>query len=289
MSSLRNFAIAFIIALLALAGVAYYAMGVVSTLFDPEESLEIPADKREVKRFDGGIGDAVSDELKTGRSFTMLIVGTDYDPQVYDYTQDKSGHLTVPKRVRATAIYFARFDKEKRAIQLCLIPSSTLVTVDYVEMELGAAYAFKGAEFLRDQVSGITGLAIDYLFEFSGRQFVANGPKTLYTVPFSIDIPSYKGVVGGSFVKGQQITGSALYTYLHYDGYSPMQFTDRIAVMDGIFLQTMTKFAASGDATEYYGKIASFSTDMTQKDTEELFEVLTTLPLFVDASASSTS
>jgi len=289
MSSLRNYAIAFLISIVALSGVAYFAMGVVSGLFSPKDTVEIITDRREVKHFDGEIGGDVSDALQSGRSFTMLIVGTDYDPLVYDYAPDTTGHLTVPKRVNATTIYFVRFDKEKRAMQLCLVPSSTLVTVDYVEMDLGTAYSFKGADYVRDQVSGITGLAVDFLFEFSGRQFVQNGPSTAYTVPFSIDIPSYKGVVGGSYVKGQQISGNALYTYLHYDGFKPTQFTDRVEMINGIFLQTMVKFAASRDATEYYGKLAAFNTDMTTGDVSELFEVLTTLPLFVGAEEHQTT
>lgn len=288
MSSLRNFGIAFIIALLAFAGIAYYSVGVMATLFDPENKAEDASGRREVKHFDGEIGDDISTALKSGKNFTVLIVGTDYDPQVYSYAADTSDQLSVPRRVTATTIFLARFDKDHRAFQLCLIPSSTLVDVDYVEMELGKAYAYKNAEFIRDQVSGITGLAVDFLFEFSGRQFVSNSPRTPYVVPLSESIPAYKGVAGMSFTEGEALNGGALYTYIHYDGYPVSRYTERVKIVKEIFLQTLVKFAAD-DPDAYYRRIEPLHTDMTRENVAELLEVLNTLPLFVGSSENPTA
>ncbi|MBQ9467579.1 MAG: hypothetical protein IJU52_01055 [Clostridia bacterium] len=288
MSSLRNFGIAFLIALVAFAAIAYYSVGVMASLFDPQNKTEISGAKREVKHLDGEVGGDISTALKSGRSFTVLIVGTDHDPQVYSYEGGAAGTLTVPRRVRATTVFLARFDKEQRAFEFCLVPSSTLVEVDYVKMELGQAYAYKGAEFIRDQVSGLTGLAVDYLFEFSGRQFIKNAPRTPYVVPLSLDVPDYKGLNGASFVEGSSFGGEMLYTYLHYDAFPIVRYHERIKIVEDLFIQTLVKFAGD-DPDAYYAKIAPLHTDMTKEDVAELLEVLTALPLFVGSSEKSTT
>ena len=289
MSSLRNFAIAFLIALFALAGVAYYSLGVVSTLFEPKEASDVSSsEKREVKRFDSDIGGGISDALGSGRSFSVLIVGV--DDSGADAQPAPVGTLNVPKRSVAAAIYLARFDKEKRAMELCVIPPSTVVTVDYVEMELGTAYSFKDAQFVRDQVASITGVGIDFYFEFTGREFVKNGPQTPYTAPLSLTFPLYTGDGSyKSYDSGDPLKGEDLYTYLHYNGYKPLQFHDRALLLHGIFKQTMIKLAASASPAEYYALISKFRTDMTYEDVAELYEMLTALPSLIDSSERQTT
>lgn len=286
MSSLRNFGIALLISLLIFSSVAYFAMGVVADLFAPDEEANVDKGNQNVENYDDAIGKNDQNAIKTGRSFNLLVIGTDRDPLVYNYDERNSTKPVVPKRVKATTLLFVRFDKENRALRMTTIPSSTLVTVDYVEMSIGDAYDYKGGDYIAEKVSGLLGLKVDYTVEFSGRDFVKYCPKTEYEAPVSLEVPEYKGLKAAVFEQGEKLTGDRLYTYLHYDGFDILNIGLKDEIAEGIFLQTMVKLATN-DAEEFYRQISSFRTTFTQSDVAELIEVLYTLPLFVGEQGSN--
>ena len=111
MSSLRNFGIALLISLLIFSGVAYFAMGVVADLFAPDEEANVDKGNQNVENYDDTIGKNDQNAIKTGRSFNLLVIGTDRDPLVYNYDERNSTKPVVPKRVKATTLLFVRFDK----------------------------------------------------------------------------------------------------------------------------------------------------------------------------------
>lgn len=286
MSSLRNFGIALLISLLIFSGVAYFAMGVVADLFAPDEEANVNKENQNVENYDDTIGKNDQNAIKTGRSFNLLVIGTDRDPLVYNYDERNSTKPVVPKRVKATTLLFVRFDKENRALRMTTIPSSTLVTVDYVEMSIGDAYDYKGCDYIAEKVSGLLGLKVDYTVEFSGRDFVKYCPKTEYEAPVSLEVPEYKGLKAAVFEQGEKLTGDRLYTYLHYDGFDILNIGLKDEIAEGIFLQIMVKLATN-DAEGFYRQISSFRTTFTQSDVAELIEVLYTLPLFVGEQGSN--
>lgn len=289
LSSLRNFGISFIISLAVLALLAYYALGVAASLFDPEKKVAAEGQKQEVQIFEGDdVGGNVDKGIRSGRSFNILVIGTDRDDEIYDYTEPSTDKLSVKKRVKATTLLFVRFDKDNRALRFCFVPSSTVVDVDFVRMDLGTAYDYKGAEFVKDKVSGLLGMSIDYYFEFSGRDFVTYCPRTAYTAPVSLEIPPYKGLQGGSFTEGQLLAGASFYTYLHYDDFPLDKIDLRSTLVREIFLQTAVKLATY-NARTYFDGISSFKTNMPYSDVAELIEVLYTLPLFVGQSEDETT
>ena len=210
MSSLRNFGIALLISLLIFSSVAYFAMGVVADLFAPDEEANVDKGNQNVENYDDAIGKNDQNAIKTGRSFNLLVIGTDRDPLVYNYDERNSTKPVVPKRVKATTLLFVRFDKENRALRMTTIPSSTLVTVDYVEMSIGDAYDYKGGDYIAEKVSGLLGLKVDYTVEFSGRDFVKYCPKTEYEAPVSLEVPEYKGLKAAVFEQGEKLTGDRL-------------------------------------------------------------------------------
>ena len=299
MSGFRNFGIAFIAALVLLSGVAYWAMGLVANLFDPENNKNAPPDWQDTQKWEDPDAIAGLTPIKSGRSFNMVIIGTDYDPQTYTDYQKPAGwdptKLFLKRRAEATAILFVRFDKESRAIVMSSIPASTAVTVDHVKMTLGQAYGYKGGEFIRETVSALTGMTVDFSFEFSGRDFVKFTETRLldhrYTVPFNLTTGTDKGLASKTFVKGQVLTeGNDLYTLIHHDDYTLTDIDKQFSLMRSICLQTLEKVSVTNNPTVYYNSfISAMNTDMTKDDVEELIEVLYTLPLYINAKEDATT
>lgn len=111
--------------------------------------------------------DVPIDEIN-GETFTMLLVGTDYQPELfddYDYEETWEGPGFPDRRNRpwgADMIILLRVDKEERQFMFCPIPRNTRVLVDGTYTQLGNALSEKGIDYLCGKVSSLTGLAIDY-------------------------------------------------------------------------------------------------------------------------------
>ncbi len=295
MSSLRNFGIAFIAALLIFSGTAYLALGYVSDLFTAE-SEKSANEGPGSQIYEGPVNNTV-EVIKTGRSFNVVIVGTDYDPEIYsDYEAPKvnDNKLYVIRKIEATAILFVRFDKEMRALRICSIPVQTAVSVDHVPMTLGQAYGYKGVEYIRERVASYVGMSVDFIMEFSGREFAEFTQKKLlshdFTVPISVTTTEEKGLQSMTFTEGQTVVGvNAIYTLLHHTNYALPNINDRNKLLESFFLQTISKLTVTNNPTVYYNTfISAIQTDMTQQDVTELIEVLYTLPLYIGANETPT-
>ncbi len=298
MSSLRNFGISFVAALLIFSGLAYYifSSGYLENLFDKQDDMH-GSNQNQGVIFDPNAGTNDQTPIKTGRSFNMVVIGTDYDPIVYnDYTSSGlSGKPEVLRKVKASIILFVRFDKKERTIILSNIPAETTVTFDYVEMTLGEAYAFGGATYIKEKVSTLTGMTADFYVEFSGRDFAKYATTTLlthdFTVPYTTTTDSSKGLSPMTFSKGQIISDAdSIYTLLHYDGYSTATVGNRYATVQSFFLQVMKKLALTKNADYFYTTFVSpLNTDIVKEDITELIEVIYTLSLYIDDSSASTT
>ena len=296
MSSVRNFGIAFVVSLLLFSLLAYFAVGYVGKLFAAENDNKRNAGP-DSKKYDTDSGDKDAEIIKSGRSFNAVIIGTDYDPQSYsDYTAPAvdDGKLHVTRKVKATAILFVRFDKDRRAIRVASIPAETYITVDYVPMTLGEAYGYKGGAFLKDRVSSLVGMSADFLFEFSGREFAAFTVKNLlthdFTVPISVTTTTEKRIPSMTFTKGQTVKSeNALFTLLHHTDYKLTEVADRHTLLTSIFLQTLSKLTVTSDPAKYYAALKPLNPDMSQSDLAEVMEVLYTLPLYIGASETPTT
>ena len=298
MTSFRNFGIAFVAALLVFAGLAYWGVGTLALLFNPADQGNKTPDWQDTQKWEDPAAQNKLTPIESGRSFNMVIVGTDYDPVTYndyDKTEGVLGQLVIKRKVEATTILFVRFDREQRAIVMSNIPCETLITVDHVQMTLGEAYEFKGAEFVSQKVSALTGMTVDFTFSFSGREFADFTDKRLldssFTVPNTVTTSTSKGLASKTFTKGQIISEKAdLYTLLHHTDYSLSELKNRYALVQSIFLQTLKKITVTQNPDLYYNNyIAHLQTNMTKEDVSELMEVLYLLPLYIDAPEDTTT
>ncbi len=297
MSSFRNFGIAFLVALLIFGGTAYLALGYVSELFQADAD-EIKKNGPGSEEFLGPVNPGTVDPIKSGRSFNMVIIGTDYDPEIYkDYTEPSNNgdKLFVARKVKATTILFVRFDKEHRALRIASIPAETQTTVDCVPMTLGQSYSFKGSDYIKNRVASLVGMSVDFVFEFSGREFAEFTQKRLlsrdFSVPVNVTTGNDKGLSPVTFRKGQIINNeSAVYTLLHHTDYPITAVGDRHLLLSNFFLQTISKLSVTNNPSVYYNNfISRFKTDMSENDVKELIEVLYTLPLYIGSKEAPTT
>ena len=215
MISLRNFFIAFLIALLVFGVSAYYITGFVvdsvQGLISGESVTETEAvTTNEESEVQGG-EDVPTHEDIPGESFNILLVGTDYRPSLYnDYSpriEDKkngypmfanssallggSAIPTYPYRiVNADAIVLVCVNENARTVACINIPSEMNITYAGTPTQLGRLYYEKGFEVFKNKISLICGVEIDY-YALTSVEQISNVVKVLgsveYTVPCDME------------------------------------------------------------------------------------------------------
>ncbi len=178
LSAFRNFALTFLIAALIFGSIAYFVVGFV--LDTVEATIEPSDDPAETKPLDLTYAETTEppsdttqpddppDEEINGNTFNILLVGTDYQPELFDdynYEDTWKGSGFPDRHSRkwgADMLILLRVDKENRKFIFCAIPRNTRVQVDGIYTQLGDVLPDKGIEFLCGKVTGLTGLQINY-------------------------------------------------------------------------------------------------------------------------------
>jgi LCP family protein required for cell wall assembly len=169
LSAVRNFVITLLISLLIFGFVAFGILQFADSAFRPSGN-----------KGDGGGNNGEQstttepdlppppdgfDAIK-GQSMTVLFLGTDYLPDVYfDYEYaDKrpDGFDGEIREIETDTIILARINKETGEAIYCPIPAITQITVNGHVTTLEKLYYRKGIDALREQVTALTGLPIDY-------------------------------------------------------------------------------------------------------------------------------
>ncbi len=168
LSAVRNFVITLLISLLIFGFVAYGILEFATSAFggggnkpggpqDTEEPITTPS---------GTVDPPPGLEAIDGESMTVLFVGTDYLPDVYfdyDYA-DKTpdGFEGELREVETDTIILVRINKETGEVIFCPIPAITQIKINGHTSTLEKLYSRNGIEALREQVTALTGLPIDY-------------------------------------------------------------------------------------------------------------------------------
>ena len=186
LSGLRNFALTFLISAVVFGLLAW---GIVSIVVGTLEDTIPTGDTSSVTDIIPGVSDTEPDDTSSdvgstgpedgtdepleelvGETFNILLVGTDYQPELfddYDYEQKWDGPGFPDRRNRewgADMLILLRVDKEDRQFMFCPIPRNTRVLVDGTYVQLGDVLALenKGIDYLCGMVSSLTGLSVDY-------------------------------------------------------------------------------------------------------------------------------
>ncbi len=180
LASVKSFVIAFTVAILIFGITAYATYPYINNdLFKFEKSEQTtdetgqtetsPPEQIEQTEAEGNEDSPL--EIN-GKSFTLLIVVSDYQPDIFDdYRADLKDNASLSdyaendRHYSADTVLLMRADKDSGSYIFSAIPSNTLIDYAKRQVTIGALYEEGGIDILRQAVTAVTGLAIDYHIE----------------------------------------------------------------------------------------------------------------------------
>ena len=162
--SIRNFAISFLIAAVVFGVIAFFGVRVAERAFEKDKKTDPGASDTDVDADDDTDTDDDPDNPIQGRSFSFVLIGSDYQDNTFtDYEIDPTIETLYSPRLKcADTVIFVRYRVESKELIICPIPTSAKVDVKGVSMTLGEAYHYEGAEFVAHKVASLVGITVDY-------------------------------------------------------------------------------------------------------------------------------
>lgn len=277
MSALKNFAITFLIAALIFGIIAYFVMSVVvDDLFSNDDTPGTISEGTTEEPFDTQIVPN-DNPREDGDTFTLLIAGTDYNPEVlFDYEISLSNPTNVPfvkRQIHADMLMVLRFDKENESIVLVSIPGN--ISLDNGVSTIGELYNSRGREYLIEAVQSLTGFYIDFYAIVN----VGNLPDVIdvfgeieYNVPCDMYYSDESQDLLINLKKGyQKLNGEQVMQLLRYNAYGDSTYSRMSVVSDFAytFLDKMINVKYKDDATlgaAYESLISLVDTNFTATD-----------------------
>ena len=186
MASFRKFLVTFIAFILLFGIIGYFATnfisGIVDDIMDKNEGKNNPGAE------DGsGNGETPPDAYASieGKSYSFLILITDFDPENKSYAPDDSTVKEITTgiknakssvgmlkkysgRVRATSAVLVKVDKEAGEYFICYISPETRLYTPAGALAIGDVYGLYGINTVKQYVKGMTGIDVDYHFVLDG-------------------------------------------------------------------------------------------------------------------------
>lgn len=282
MTAFRNFIVTALIAALIFGLIAFGLIKYTTGILDSDEQT-VDTGKRDdgedtgkevVEKQEGDISGV------KGESFTMLFIGTDYQPSVfndYDVTgqKDEHGFPKEPRPILSDVLILVRSDKESGKCVFCAIPAETEIQIDGLKSKLSELYAVKGVNALCDKVMSLTGLPIDYYMLFTAEKFKgiidAFGGVTYY-VASNMSYKDPANALDVNLKKGsQKLDGQKALDMLRFPDYKDGEASRRKTAV--AFLRAMCKLwlttANESQAKALFNQYSQyFETNMTETDVE---------------------
>ena len=175
LSSVKSFAIAFAVGIIIFGLIGYFIAPQIKSLTD---GFLVPDDEEtgeaqeyvvpEVPEANKGISDK-NTKFPTHKSFTLLLVGSDYQPDVFsDYrisvqnTADPEQLATHGRHYKADVIMLVRYNADTGVAMFSAVPASLMVTAAGIQMRLCDVLERKNITYFTELVAGIIGMPIDY-------------------------------------------------------------------------------------------------------------------------------
>lgn len=226
-------------------------------------------------------------------SFSILLVGTDYQPDVhkdYDLSEYNAGVIgfgVKERTVNADSILLVRVDRETKRFTFITLPSNIRIALGGSQTTLGSVYDAKGIEFLRDKVYGLTGINPDYYLAV-GLDNMAAIIDELGGIPFTVPVDMlYEDSSQDLTIKLKRGTttldGSAAMQMLRYVSYADGDISRQSLIVD--FAQALLKqFTAASyldrAAVLYVTLFSKLETNFTVDSLTKHLEILFDYPEF---------
>lgn len=284
LTSVRNFVITFVIALLVFAPTAYFLSDLLIECVGPGFGITSPDQTP-----DEGEGNSTPSNTDTrppastnGTSFNMLIVGTDYQPNIlndyradafinYPLFENASGldpngsmsDFTLYRSINADAMLLLRADKANHRLIYSYIPPEMLVMCGGVEMTLSEAYTTLGIDYLTEKLMAITGFSIDYytVIDMAGVEALINAVDGLtVTVPCDMKYSDPAQKLYIDLKSGvQKLSGEKCMDLIRFNGYPEGTAYDRATVTMSVF-NTLAERLASESVIAKINAVYSITT-----------------------------
>lgn len=284
LTSVRNFVITFVIALLVFAPTAYFlsdllieCVGPGFGIISPDQSPDGGPDNA-----DPGNTDVRPPVSTNGTSFNMLVVGTDYQPNVLkDYRSDafinyplfenaagldpngSMSDYTLYRSVNADAMLLIRADKANHRFVYSYIPPEMLVMCGGVEMTLSEAYTTLGIDYLTEKIMAITGFFIDFytVIDMAGVEALINAVDGLtVSVPCDMKYSDPAQQLYIDLKSGvQKLSGEKCMDLIRFNGYPEGIAFDRATVTMSVF-NTLAERLASESVIAKITNVYSITT-----------------------------
>ena len=303
MTSVKNFVITFFIAALLLGVLAYFVVGYATEalLASPSDNGpgitdlapvidNTPAGSIETD----GEGNVIFYEINS-ESFTVLLLGTDYQPDIlFDYdlsilnAREKKDKFPYRERiVSADAILLMHIDREQKQFVLCSIPGNTRVSSGGVGVPLASLYDSMGIDYVKDKVSALTGLKIDYhavisISDFAG--IVSSLGGITYNVPCDMHYEDASQGLVISLQKGEtQLSGDKALQLLRFNQYEDGVNTRAKTIVS--FARALLEKATQPEyltqaLTLYRQWKPGIETNFTESDLTEHLDIIFAYPSF---------
>jgi LCP family protein required for cell wall assembly len=241
------------------------------------------------------IDSGTSDTTKTpaDNSFTVLLVGTDYQPDIlndYDVAEKNKGITGFPIKAReitADSIMLIKIDSETKEFVFSMLPSNMKVQTDGNDVKLGSLYSSKGIDYLRDKVTAMTGMPIDYyavvpvgglaaiIDELGGISFTVRTDMNYEDESQQLSIHIPKG--------SRMLSGTDAVNMLRYRSYPDGDTSRRalISTFAGAILKKLTDPSYLAQANSLYTSASQYvETDFTLTDLTIHLELIFSYPEF---------
>ncbi len=295
MSAVRNFLITFLLSLLIFGMLAYMLVRFTTSAFElgkigtDEETTPEQTEAPETQ----DAGSVTPDDwidIK-GDSFTALLIGIDYQPDVYnDYTVssstlDQNGFPKEARRIEADTVILIRVNKETGECIFCAVPAITRITVDGLVCQLQDLYSLKGVNALCDKVMAMTGIPIDYyavitmshlsslIDDIGGITFFVETDMHYVDETIGLNINLRRG--------SQKLNGKKAVDMLRYFSYADGDTSRRkcaVSFLKELFKKVLAQNKMENAAFTYASYAKYVETNFTISDLGDYVELLFTYP-----------
>lgn len=227
-SNIRNFLISFLLSSVFFSFTAYFAVQAIRVImFETDDPVvaDFPSEQQPDD------SDLPSEQpLPGGAVLNILLIGTDYQPAIFNDYVVPDNTLANERMKIAETILFVSFNTNSGSLVICPIPSKTLVSVDGVNMTLGRAYHYKNSAFVADKVSTMIGVSVNYYatVTIQGLADIIDylGGMT-YDVPCDMEYKDEAQNLEIDLKAGRQsLTGDQVLQMLRYNGYEDADGTN---------------------------------------------------------------
>ena len=292
LSAVRNFVITLLISLLIFGIVAFGILQFAENAFGSDTSKNSGGNN-------GGEQETTTtpditpppdgfDTIK-GESMTVLFIGTDYLPDVYyDYEYaDKrpDGFDGAVREVETDTIILARLNKETGEAIFCPIPAITEITINGHSTTLEKLYHRKGIEALREQVTALTGLPIDFhaIVTLDGLSYIIDDLGGIeFHVPVNMNYVDLDQQIEISLFAGTQLLdGKNAADMLRYWSYNDEDVSRRRVgcnFLKALIKKVMTDIPMSDAASAYLKYRDYIQTDLTLNTLNEHADLIFSYP-----------